>query len=120
VTWGIDMNNIFKSSLGFHIDLSKIVAISEFKIGNGYWYFVVDVQLRDLPLTITSIQNQKMRFDFYSKKDSEMFGQVRRELIDAWIAYNTPANRTQYDPLKLGMENIELYGDNPLNDPRLG
>jgi len=90
------MNSIFKSSLGFHIDLSKIVAISELRHeGDPRYSFFVDIQLMDNPKIITSYSNNKY-FNSIEVFDKE----VRQELIDAWIEYNKPKAYVSLDQLK--------------------
>lgn len=85
------MNSIFKSSLGFHIDLSKIVAVGPVETVHPHITFKVDIQLRDGPLQVASWINKSKCYDSYNPADVERFDkEVRQELIDAWIAYNEP------------------------------
>lgn len=85
------MNSIFKSSLGFHIDLSKIVAISLLDVSCPHISFQIDIQLRDKPIIVGTWMNSDKIYNCYNQADVERFDkEVRQELIDAWIAYNEP------------------------------
>lgn len=83
------MNSIFKSAQGFHIDLSKIVAISGlYTIHAHNYYFHVDIQLMDKPMIVSSYDAP-----IYYEKPEQYDEEVRIPLINAWIAYrNNPLN----------------------------
>lgn len=83
------MNSIFKSAQGFHIDLSKIVAIGRLHTEHGTNYFFnVDIQLMDKPMIVSSYDAP-----IYYEKPEQYDEEVRIPLINAWIAYrNNPLN----------------------------
>jgi len=98
------MNSIFKSSLGFHIDLSKIVAIGTAYTSLGRAYFNIDVQLMDKPIIVDSSRAIGVEYDIGYPSEIERFDkEVRQELIDAWIEYSQPANPTPYYPLGMSI-----------------
>lgn len=70
------MNQIFKSSGGFHIDLSKIIAIYDPVVERGNICFTVEVQLKDKPIYCCGYVLEE-----------EANRATHKELLDAWIAY---------------------------------
>lgn len=84
---------IIKAFFGKHIDLSKIIAVSDVQIDHhNQLYFTIDVQLRDEPLTIyRQFEPDEIRFvrtdpDDYRSSKTE-FAYVPKNDISAviWI-----------------------------------